>query len=872
MMWRRKRERDLDRELRAHLDLEAEERGDWYGAQRALGNTARIKEEVRTTWGWTSWEVMIQDLRYALRALRKSPGFAATAVLTLALGVGASTAVFTVVDSVVLKPLAYRDSGNLVAAWERLPVMSPNPVGPNPRHADQWRKRATAFTGLTLLRQGASGLTLGSDHPRLIGAVTTTPDLFQILEVTPALGRVFLPEDGVKGHDNVAILSYAAWQSLFQGDPNVVGKTVRLADMPREVIGVLPASFHFPNANALSASRSRQTASSVPEPAIFLPAVIDLNQYGWGGDFGNWVAVARLKPGASVRQAEAQLNSIEAQIFQEMPAAQKDDRLGALRAYVQPLQEAVVGSSKIGLWILMAAVLGLMLIACLNLANAQLGRTLSRDREAAVRAALGAAKWRLVWNSLAENLVLAAVGGAAGVLLAAAGISLLRRYSPLDLPRLSEVHINPTVLLFSLTLTLGCSILFGVVPAFKLLRADPQAALQQSGSRSLGSRQSRRLRTGLIAAQVFGSTVLLLVTGLFSKSLLHLLHQDKGFATGQVMAAEVNLPRNTYSENQRRIRFDEAVLENLRAIPGTESAGFVSAMPLEGEAWIEGVQRVDRPNEEALINLRWVSPGYFETTRQRLVAGRFLDGSDGELHGAVLSDGLAKALWQNGSAIGGQVTTEGRTFTVVGVVADSRNASLKSPPARMVYLHYQDRPPYTTVFMARGAQPPEAFASSMRQAIWKYAPDITITRVKTLDSQLTDSLATERFQTLVLIGFGTAALLLAMLGIYGVVSYSTITRKQEIGVRMALGATRAKVYRLILGEAGTPLLVGLGAGLIASALAARAIEKMLYGTQAVDPSLMLAVAVLFVAAAGAAAFLPARRAARVDPMEALRPE
>jgi predicted permease len=876
-MWRRflrskTRERDLDREIQSHLDLEAEERGDVYAARRALGNTTLIKEEVRQMWRWSRWEILFRDVHYALRMLRKSPGFAATAVLTLALGIGASTAVFTVVDSVVLKPLAYRDSGNLVAVWERVPFMSPGPHGPNPRHADLWQQRATAFSGFTMLRQGLSGLTLGTDHPRLVGTVTASPNLLDVLQVTPMLGRGFLQEDGKEGHDNVAILTYAMWQSLFQGDPNIVGKAVRLGDTRREVIGVLPAGFHFPNANSLRASRSKQSASSVPEPAIFIPAVIDLNQVSWNGEYGNWIALARLRPCVGINQAEAQLASIEAQIVQAMPAGERNEQLATLRAYVQPLQEAVIGDSRAGLWLLMAAVLGLMLIACVNLANAQLGRALSRHREAAVRAALGAAKWRLVWNALAENLVLAAVGGAAGIGLAAAGIGFFRRYSPLDLPRLSEVHLNVTVLLFSVALTVGSSLLFGVLPALKLLRTDPQAALQQSSNRSLGNRQGRRLRSWLIAAQVFGCTVLLLVTGLFSKSLLYLLHQDKGFETGQVTIAEVNLPRNSYNANQSRIAFDDAVLENLRAIPGVESTGFVSAMPLEGDAWIEGIQRIDLPSREALINLRWVSPGYLETTRQKLVAGRFFEELDRNAGSAVVSEGLAKSVWHNENPVGGRFTTEGRKFTVVGVVADSRSTSLKSPPPNMVYLHYGDRPPFTTIFMARGAQPPEAFASSMRQAIWKYAPDITIARVKTLDSQLADSLASERFQTLVLMTFGVAALLLAMLGIYGVLSYSTVTRKQEIGMRIALGATRRKIYALIAGEAGAPVFAGLGAGLLSSVVAGRVIQKLLYGIQAVDPSVMLSVAALFLAAAVAAAFLPVRRAAAVDPMEALRSE
>jgi predicted permease len=891
MLWRRRneRERDLERELQSHLELVADEQEKngltaeeaRYAARRVLGNMTLVKEDVREMWGWTRLGIIAQDVRQAARTLRKSPGFAVTAFLTLAIGIGASTAVFTVVDSVILKPLAYRDSGELVILWERVGPMSPDPVGPNPRHADLWQKQVSALRGLTLVSQGAGGLTAygltaGADHPRVVGTVTSSANLFDVLQVTPLLGRGFLPEDDVKGHDNVCILSYPLWQSLFQGDPNVVGKSVRLGDTRREVVGVLPSGFRLPNANALRSGHSKQPVSGTPEPAVYIPAALDLNTFSWNGDYGNWVAVARLKPGIGIKQAEAQLAAVEVRIERDMPAGQKFDRPGMLLSSVQPMQEAVVGDSKTGLWLLMAAVMSLMFIACMNLANAQLGRSLSRQREAAVCSALGAAKWRLVWNSLAENLLLAAMGGAAGVALAAIGLSLFRRYSPLDLPRLAEVHLNSTVLLFSMALTIGSSLLFGILPALRLLHADPQASLQQCSSRMPGTRQSGWLRASLIGMQVFGCTALLLVTGLFSKSLLHLLHQDKGFETEHVAVAEVRLG-TAFASPQSRATFDDAVLQNLRAVPGVQSAGLVTVMPLEGEKWIEGVQRVDRPGRESLINLRWVSPGYFETMRESLVAGRLFEERDRNLNNAVLSQGLAKALWQDDNPIGGQIigsqiTTEGRKFTVIGIVADSRNTSLKSESVRMVYLHYKDRPPYIAIFTARGAHSAGSLISGLRQAIWKYAPDITIARVKTLDSQLSDSLATERFQTMVLVTFGIAALLLAMLGIYGVLSYSTATRKQEIGVRIALGATRRGIYALTLGEAATPVIGGLGAGLVASILAGRVIQRLLYGTQAVDPSVTIIVIVLFVAAAIAAAFLPARRAASVDPMEALRSE
>lgn len=881
MWWQKGREDDLERELRADLELEAAEREEQgltpeearRAAGRALGNVTRVKEEVRESWGWARWEAVLQDLRYAGRTLGKSKGFALTAGITLALAIGASTAVFTVVDSVILRPLNYQQSGQLVVAWERIQVLGGGgATGPNPRHADVWTKRATAFSGLALVRQVGGGLALGGGHPQLVGTVMATPNLLDVLQVQPLLGRGFEPDNGVAGKDAVAILTYPLWQSRFQGDSKVIGRTVRLSDIPRQIIGVLPASFHFPNGNALRSFRSKQATSNAPEPGILIPAVIDLNAYGWNGDYGNWVAIARLHPGVSIGQAEAQLNTIQDGILRDMPANERDPRFHALSASVQPMQEVVVGDSETGLWLLLAAVLGLLLLACLNLANAQLGRTLSRQREAAVRSALGAARWRLVWNSLAESLLLASAGAGAGVVLAIAALDLFRIAAPIDLPRLAEVHLNAGVLFFSAGLTVAAVLVSGILPALHLGRIDPQASLQQGTNRSAGQRQSRSLRGWLIGLQVFGCTVLLLVTGLFSKSLLFLLHQDKGFETAQVAVAAVDLARNNYREAPARVAFDDAVLRNLRALPGVQSAGLVSVMPLEGESWIEGLQRVDQPEHESIINLRWVSPGYFETMRETLVAGRFFEERDRNLASAVLSESVAKALWPTGSPIGGQVRTEGRTFTVIGVVGDSRTTSLKTVPPRMAYLHYKDRPPFATFFFVRGRQPADALIADVRQAIWKDAPDITIARTKTLDAQLNDSLARERFQTSVLIIFGMAALLLAMLGIYGVLSYSTATRKQEIGVRMALGATRATIYGLTFREAAKPVGAGLAAGSAASLLAARLIEKLLYGTRAVDLPVLFLVAALFLAAAVTAAFLPARRAASVDPMEVLRAE
>lgn len=881
MWWRRReREQDLEREIRSDLELETEEQeanglspqDARYAARRAFGNVTWVKEEVRVMWGWTLWETIFRELRYAARTLRKSPGFAATAFLTLALGIGASTAVFTVVDSVLLKPLAFHESGRLVACWERLRSLGDDATGPNSRHVEVWRQRATAFSGLTYLRNMDMGLTLGSEYPRVTSVVVTIPNFFDVLQVRALLGRTFVAEDGVQGHDGVAVLTYPLWQELFQGDPGVIGATIRLGDAPHQVVGVLPADFHFPSGSVLRAfRRTDQSVTVAPDPSVFFPIAIDVNQLPWNGNYGNWVTLGRLNPGVTIEQASAQLNPIQAQILAD-PAWPGDRRPGTLGAWVQPMQEAMVGDSRTALRLLMAAVLGLMLIACLNLANAQLGRSLTRSRESAVRTALGAARWRLMWSVLAENLLLAVLGGAAGILLAVGALDLFMRDTPVGLPRLSEIHLNLSVLLFSILLTFGASLLSALLPAVRLLTVDPQASLQLSSSRSFGCRHGNRLRRWLIGLQVAGCTALLLVTGLFSKSLLHLLTEEKGFDTSEVAVAEVRLTPQSYGEDQSRVHFDDAILANLRAIPGVQSAAMVSAMPLGGESWVEEIQRVDKPDlESPLINLRWVSPGYFEVTRQRLVAGRFFEERDRNLSNVVLSGSEAKALWGSGDPIAGQVEIEGRTFTVIGVVADSRSTSLKTPPARMAYVHYIDRPPFPTYFLVR-APNAGGLLSAMRAAIWKYDPEVTIARVKTLGAQLTDSLATERFETLVLLSFGSAALLLAMLGIYGVLNYSVVSRKQEIGVRMALGATRAKVYALTFGEAGTPVFAGVIAGLAASLLAGRAIQSLLYGTRAVDPPVILMVTGVFLLSAAPAAFLPARRAASVDPMEALRAE
>lgn len=810
-----------------------------------------------------------QEFRHSLRALQRSFGFALTAVLTLAIGIGTSTAMFMIVDSVLLQPLRYRDSGRLVAVWEQVQTLALGPIGPNPRHVDFWTKRSKTIESFALVQQASIGLSIpGADHPQLVGVVSASAELFNTLQVKPLLGHGFLPEQGLEARDSVAVLSYSLWQNSFGGDPQIIGKTVRLGEVSRQVVGVLPPQFHFPNRNALRAFQSKQTASHVPEPSIFVPVAFDWKGFSWNGEYGNWVALARLRTGVRMQTAQSELDAIEAQLVASIPTNERDSRPGALRAFLQPLQHAVVGEVSMGLWLLLAAVLGLLGIGCVNLANAQMARSLTRSREASVRAALGATRWSLVRSVLLENLILASAGGLLGVWFAQEALALLRLSSPVDLPRLAEVSLNGTVLLVSAGLMMGAAVLFSVLPALRVLRGDLQVS-----ARATGSRQTAGLHRWLIGAQVFGCTVLLLVTGFFTKSLMQVMTQEKGFETEQVAVAQINISAQTYGSPKSRVALIDSIVANLREVPGVQVASFVSAMPLEGESWIESVRRDDRPTvQQPLMNLRWVGPGYFETMRHKLVAGRFFEERDRDAHSVILSEAQARSLWPDSSPIGGLLTTQGRQFTVIGVVADSRISSLKAPPTRTAYLHYRDRSGATLYFVARGVQQPSALVPEMRAAIWRHSPDLTIVRSMTLEEQVRESLATERFQTFVLMSFGGCALLLAMLGIYGILSYSVASHRQEIGIRMALGADRRQIYRDTLGEVFTPVFVGLGCGLIASLGLVMSLKRLIYGVKPFDPALLLAVSALFLVAAGVAGYLPARRAASVDPMEALRME
>jgi predicted permease len=824
---------------------------------------------------------LAQDLRFALRQLRKSPGFTLTAVLTLALGIGAATAIFSVVDGVLLQPLAYPDSGRLVVVWERVRLLEKlfPYTGANPRHARIWQDQSTAFSALTLLQQNSAGITLGNhlgnDHPRFVGRLIAQPNLLEVLGIQPALGRNFLPEEGVKGHENVVLISWNLWQSLFHGDPEVIGRWLKLAGTPRQVVGVLPKDFYFPKPNELAAAPE---AHQMPDTEIVSPLAIDTNNFGWNSDYGNYVALGRLKPQVTVAAAQAELDTLAKNIARQIPPDQLDgDPAGALATYVQPLKEVIVGRTTRSVWLLFAAVLSVLLIACVNLANAQLARFVARDREAALRSALGASAWSLLQSAVAEASILSLAGGLLGVALANLAVRHFARFAQFAIPRSEAVALNTNVLALSVVLTVGATFLCGALPALRFLRIRPQQALQTAGrsSASGASRTSHLLRRWLIGGQVFACTTLLLLAALFARSLLHLLTSDKGFSSSHVVVASVTFS-GTASTDSERARFDDGVLDQLRSLPGVQSAALVSAILLDGESWIDGVVRTDQTSHQATqANYRWISPDYFATLHQHLLHGRDLEARDRTLKSALISEATAKAVWPNLDPIGRQFSRNETTYTVVGIVADARNNSLREAPVNVVYLPYWDNPPYASFFLVRSAQsfPDTALlASSVRKAIWKVNPDATIAAIRSLDAKIGDSLAPERIETTLLAAFGAAAFLLALLGIYATLSYSVESRTPEIGIRIALGATRKNVYFVTLQEAVAPVALGLGLGWIASIGIGKAVAALLYGTAPTDPAAALAILCVFAFAAFAATFLPCRRAARIDPMAALRSE
>ena len=881
---KRKLDADLDEELRAHIDLAIQENlrlgmsatEARTAALRDFGGLTQIAETYRVQRGVPLFEQMRRNVHFAFRQLRKAPGFAITATLTLALGIVAATSVFSVVNGVLLKPFDFREPDRLIVMREVVEeTRGEMPAEPdNYRHYARLKHDAKTIEDAAIFMQRGMSVSPTGDHPRIVGTVVTSSNIFRVLGVQPMLGRDFVDADAAKGAANVVLLSYEGWQAVFGGDPKVVGETLRLGGDPATVIGVLPPGMRFPQfplGPKIASGRPLMTMIYAP----LTPSDWDLKQDN--GNY-NYRVIARLKPGATLAQARAELGTLQSSYS---VSAHLPIHLGIA---LTPLASDVTSGIGGALWLMFAAVGGVLLIACVNLANLQLARAVSAERETAVRAALGASKGQLVMARLTESLVLALVGGAAGVALAFAGVRLLLALVPANVPRLNEVEVSLPVLLFAAGLSIAAAVAFGILPALRSLDVHPQAALQANSSRTVSSREGRRTRSVLVAGQVACTVVLLMITSLVLRSFSRLLRQDRGFDSSHVTMAQVDLFSPEFGDKMPNVKavklaFTDRALTALQQLPGVQSVTVTSAMPLTGETWVDNLERPDHPVPEAqrpMINLRWINQNYLATMQIPLIAGRNLSAADrANPYVALISERTAREAFPGENPIGRKISDmvpdDEHFVTVIGVVAATRINGLKDTAA-MVYMPYWAYTPWTLSFLVRSSQPSDALIPEMRRAIWEIDPQVAIPALKSMDEQLSDSVSTERFQVVVLSSFGAAALLLALLGVYGVMAYSVSLRQQEFGIRLALGSGKAALMRLVLQQAAYPVLLGAGAGLTLALVVLRWVRSLLYETPVLDPLAICGSLLLLRAAAALAAALPARRAASIDPMRALRTE
>jgi predicted permease len=881
----RKRDADLVRELESDLELEEEEQRERglsaeearYAARRAFGNTTLIREQTHESWGWTPFERFLLDVRYALRQLRRSPGFTLTAQLTLALGIGAVTSVFSVINGVLLKPFAFRQPDRLVVMREAVyeERNERTAVPDNYRHFLRLKKTATTLEDAAIFAQSGLSVSPNGDHPRIVGAVLASSNLLPLLGVQPMLGRNFTDADAQKGAADVVVLSYEGWQTFFAGDPKAVGQTLRIGGEPVTIIGVLPPGMRFPQ---IALAPKTDFQESVHDALLFKPLVP--SERDLKADMGNfdYKAIARLKPGVTLAGASAELDALQ-------KAYTLSARLPLhFGIALTPLTKDVASGVSGALWLLFAAVGAVLLIACVNLANLQLARAVNAERETAVRAALGASRAQLVRSRLIESLVLALVGGAAGAALAFAGVRLLLALVPANVPRLDEVQVSLPVLAFAAGLSIVAAIVFGTLPALRSLRVPPQAALQANSARAANTREGHRTRSVMVGAQVACTVILLIVTSLMLRSFSNLLHQNRGFDSSHITIAQVDLFAPQYGDfstkaNTVKHAFIDRALASLGQLPGVQSVALTSVAPMTGETWVDNLFRPDHPvpaGKEPMINVRWINPDYLPTMRSPLMAGRNFTAADrANPYVALISERTAREGFPGENPVGRTITNivpdDDHRVTVIGVVADARINGLKDNAA-VVYLPYWAFTPWTLSFLVRSSQPSDALIPEMRRAIWQIDPQVAIPTLKSMDDQVSDSVATDRFQALVLTSFGAAALLLALLGVYGVLAYSVSLRRQEFGIRMALGSGKSALVRLMLRQAAYSVLPGTVIGLALAFVALRWVRNLLYQTPVMDPLAIGGSVLLLMVAATIAAIVPARRAASIDPMRALRTE
>jgi predicted permease len=814
-------------------------------------------------------EHLRQDLRHAFRALRKERSFALTAIVILALGIGAQAAVFSLVSGILLRPLTYRDPGRLYAIQEVVPQLSNvYPVLPaNGRHYFEWTRHCGSCESIALINTDDAGLNLaGTGEPERISDEKVTANYFSVLGIGAQIGRTFEPENGQAGHENVVVLSDSLWRRKFGADPSVIGKSITLNDTPYTVIGVLPAWFRAPAWQSLGIPMKEKVD-------IFRAWAIKESDWDAMGDF-DFGAVVRLRPDASASQAGAELNVIQAQIASTFKGEDRFDLLARL----SPLREKITSQERSGLWLLLGSVAAVLLIVCVNLGNLMLSRALGRTRETAVRIALGASRARVVRGVLVECLVLAFAGGLLGVALAVTLVRLMVSMAPVDLPRLSEVHVDWRVLLFALGATTISGLFFGVFPAWRLTRVDPQDAMRSGSRGSTESGGRMRVRELLVSVEVALSCLLLIVAGLLLTSFVRLMGVDRGFEVQHILTAEIAPSRPRYDDDAKRQRLYHDVIAKLQTEPGVKSAGVISVLPLNGQFWADLISLPGdtRPiMERPIAAFRPVTPDYFRTMGIRLMAGRAIAESDQPRKVVIVSQHTAETVWPGQDAIGKTFKRgdpKDPPYEIVGIVADVHATSLQDAPGLMVYVPYWDRAPWSAAIAVRTAGNPVAAAGAIREAVWSVDSQLPVSDIETMEQVESRSLSQRRFQMALLGVFAGSALLLAALGTYGVLAFSVARRTNEIGIRMALGAQPTNIVSMVMRRGLVPVAFGVVAGVAGSLALGRVISGLLFGVSPYDWRTILGVMALTLICALAACWIPARRATRVDLLDALRYE
>ena len=792
----------------------------------------------------------LNDMRYALRQLLKAPGFTIVAVLTLAFGIGATSAIFSVVNTVMLRPLPWADSDTLIRLFEIVPQYGRFSVAP--ANFLDWRQQSASFERVAAYSNG-SDTYIGSEGPERLTMTSVTHDLFDVLRAAPALGRGFKPEEDQPKQNNVIVLSHGMWQRRFGGDTSILGRTLTLSGAPVTVVGVMPAGFYFPNR----------------ESEFWRPIGFPANPTR-GGHYIQ--VIARLKPGVSRQQADAEMKTIAERLAQQYPDASANESAEAIQ-----LQELIVGPIRPMLWTLLAAVAVVVLIACANVANLLLVRASVREKEIAIRSAMGAGRRRLIAQMLAESMVLAVVGGVLGIGLAYLAVNPIQSLSAGSIPRASELAIDVRVLVFAFVVTLGTGVLFGLAPAWQVSRAGLSGVLKEGG-RSAVTSGGRWVRNGLLVAEVALSIVLLVGATLLIRSFAKLTDVDPGFSPERVLAFRVALPPTSYPEPHNQVAFYDRLLEKLRATPGVESAAMVQQVPMRGgyilSFAVQG-RPPARPGEEPSANHRVVSPDYLTTLGIPLLRGRWFSEADADKAPlvAVIDEAFAKRHFANEDPIGRGIDIGNGTdgfYQIVGVVANVHHDGLDTGTAPTMYVPFK-QDVFSSMWMTvRVNGDPGQMAGAARQAVRDVDPSLPAYSITPMSDLVSESFAQRRFSMMLLGLFAFVALFLAAVGLYGVVAYTVSQRTQEIGVRMAIGAQRGDVLRMVVGGGMKLAIIGTAIGIAGALALASLVASMLFGVTPFDPASYAVTAGVLLAVAALACYVPARRAMSVDPLIALR--